>query len=298
IIGMVKSRLRYVFPALVLSGILFLIFGGTGKEIDAEGYELINQYSNPHGLIMLIPIIVLLVVAVKSQNIFLASTIGTIVGVIVALIFGAIDIESIFMVQGDSLKGFLIDSVTEVIGTIAFVIPLFGIIGILEESGAMDKLVEKLISSKFASTERGTELIIMIGSIFSGISLGGANSPTFMMFGPLTDEIGRKKQLHPYRRGNLLSGFASSLPILIPFTSSFIIITYANINALVDNFNFIEVINPLLLSLGTFYAAMFVIVFLYVVISGWGRRFEGENGLPVKQPERGKYETEKMYMNQ
>ncbi|MGM8365951.1 Na+/H+ antiporter NhaC family protein [Virgibacillus sp. W0181] len=284
IMGMVKSRLRYVIPAAILASILFLIFGGTGNKINAEGYELIEQYSDPHGLIMLIPIIILLVVAVKSQNIFLASTVGTIIGIVVAVLFGAIDISNIFMVQEGALSGFLIDSVTGVIGTIAFVIPLFGIIGVLEESGAMDRLVNDLMNSKFAATERGTELIIMIGATISGISLGGANGPTCMMFGPLTDEIGQKKQLHPYRRGNLLSGFASSLPILIPFSSSFIIITYANINALVENFTFVQPINPLMIAIGTFFPAMLFIVFLYAILSGWGRRFEGEGGLPVKQP--------------
>src|SRR5690625_2740731 len=298
IIGMVKSRLRYVIPAALLASILFLIFGGTGRKIDDSGYELIEQYSNPHGLIMLIPIVILLVVAVKSQNIFLASTIGTIIGVIVAVLFGAIDIGNIFMVQEGGLSGFLIDSVIGVIGTIAFVIPLFGIIGILEESGAMNRLVSGLINSKLAVTEKGTELIIMIGATISGISLGGANGPTCMMFGPLADEIGKEKQLHPYRRGNLLSGFASSLPILIPFSSSFIIITYSNINVLVENFAFIQPINPLLIAIGTFYPAMFFIVFLYAILSGWGRRFEGENGKPIKQPEKTSIKkSEERYIN-
>lgn len=282
IIGMVKSRLRYVIPAALFASLLFLIFGGTGEEIDNAGYELIDQYSNPNGLIMLIPIITLLIVAVRKQNIFLASTIGTIIGVIVALIFGAIDISSIFIVEEGVLNGFLIDSIADVIGTVAFVIPLFGIIGILEESGAMNRLVNGLINSKFAATEKGAELIIMIGAIASGISLGGANGPTCMMFGPLADKIGKEKQLHPYRRGNLLSGFTSSLPIMIPFTSSFIIITYSNINVLVENFAFIQPINPLLIALGTFYPATFFIVFLYAILSGWGRRFEGENGEPIK----------------
>ncbi|AOV08747.1 Na+/H+ antiporter NhaC family protein [Sporosarcina ureilytica] len=285
IMGMVKSRLRYVIPAAILASILFLIFGGTGEKINAGGYELIEQYSNPHGLIMIIPIIVLLVVAVKSQNIFLASSVGTIIGIIVAVLFGAIDISNIFMIQEGALSGFLIDSVKGVIGTIAFVIPLFGIIGVLEESGSMNRLVNLLMNSKLAATERGAELTIAIGATISGISLGGANGPACLMFGPLTDEIGKEKQLHPYRTGNLLSGFACSLPIIIPFTSSFIIITYANISVLVENFPFIQPINPLLISIGTFFPAMFFIVFLFAVLTGWGRRFEGKNGKPIKHRE-------------
>src|SRR5690625_1644718 len=55
IIGMVKSRLRYVIPAAIFASILFLIFGGTGQSIDSQGMELINKHSDPSGLVMLIP---------------------------------------------------------------------------------------------------------------------------------------------------------------------------------------------------------------------------------------------------
>jgi len=282
---MVKSRLRYVIPAAIFASILFLIFGGTGQSIDSQGMELINKHSDPSGLVMLIPIVILLVVAVKYQNIFLASTVGTILGIITAVLFGVINVSDIFLIQDGSLNGFLIDSVEDVIGTVAFVIPLFGIIGVLEESGAMNRIVNKLINSKLAATDKGTELIIMIGTTFSGLSLGGANGPTCMMFGPLADQIGGEKKLHPYRRGNLLAGFASALPIIIPFTSSFIIITYANINVLIENFSFIEAINPLSIAIGTFYPAMLFIVFLYAIFSGWGRRFENSKGEAVRQSE-------------
>lgn len=284
IIGMVKSRLRYVIPAMLLASVLFLIFGGSGQAIDVKGQELITQHSDPSGLIMLIPIVILLVVAVKSQNIFLASTVGTISGIIIAIPFGVINLSDIFLVQDGALSGFLIESVKGVIGTVAFVLPLFGIIGVLEESGAMNRVVNGLMNSKLAATEKGTELIIMIGTTLAGLSLGAANGPTCMMFGPLTDKVGREKKIHPYRRGNLLAGFASSLPIIIPFSSSFIIITYANINVLIENFSFIQPINPLSIAIGTFYPAMFFIVLLYATLSGWGRRYEGKDGAAVSQP--------------
>lgn len=283
--GMVLSRLRYAFAAGVISCVLFLVFGGAGQEIDLAGQDLIKQYSDPSGLIMLIPIVILLFVAVKSQNIYLAVTIGTLSGIAIALPLGIFGITDIFIVQDGHLGGFLIDSIRGVMSTVVFLMSLFGIVGILEESGTMDKIMDRLINSKLASTAKGTELIIMIGTTLSGFCLGGANGPACMMFGPLADKLGKQKQLHPYRRGNLLSGFASTLPILIPFSSLFIIITNANINSLVEEFSFIQPVNPILISAGAFHPIVLFLVFLFAVVSGWGRLFEGQNGEALKQPE-------------
>ncbi|MEJ8548690.1 Na+/H+ antiporter NhaC family protein [Brevibacillus borstelensis] len=283
--GMVLSRLRYALVAGLISIVLFLIFGGSGQEIDHVGQELIKQYSDPSGLIMLIPVVILLFVAVKSQNIYLAVTMGTLSGIAVALPLGILEVADIFTIKDGNLDGFLINGIRSVIGTIAFLIPLFGIMGVLEESGTMNEIINRLANSKLASTTRGTEIIIMMGTTLSGICLGGANGPACLMFGPLTDKLGKQKHLHPYRRGNLLSGFASTIPVLIPFSSLFIIITNANMNSLVEEFSFIQPINPMLIPVGTIHPIALFLVFLFAVITGWGRLFEGENGVALKQPE-------------
>ena len=70
------------------------------------------------------------------------------------------------------------------------------------------------------------------------------------MFGPIADEIGKSKGLHPYRRANLLDGFASTLPVSI--------------------------------ALSTLHCIFLFIVLAAAVLTGWGRRYEGEGGKPVK----------------
>ena len=120
----------------------------------------------------------------------------------------------------------------------------------------------------------GSELIMGIGIMVSSICLGAANGTAIIMFGPIANKIGKAKGLHPYRRANLLDGFASTIPVIIPFTSSFIFIVITCVNSLMEEYSFIEAINPLRLSLSSFHCIALLFVFLFSVFTGWGREYE------------------------
>lgn len=66
---------------------LFFIFGSNGT-IGVMEEDLMAKYSNPRGLFMLIPMVLLLAFAFKTRNIFLAATVGIISGTVVGLITG------------------------------------------------------------------------------------------------------------------------------------------------------------------------------------------------------------------
>jgi len=156
--------------------------------------------------------------------------------------------------------------------------------GILRECGMMDAVINGLLNSKLASTVRGTELIVSFGVMITSICLGAANGPAIIMYGPIADEIGKSKNLHPYRRANLMDGVTASLPVIIPFTSAFIFIVVACVSGLMGDYSFIQPINPLQLSYATFHCIGLLIVFMFSIFTGWGRAYEGPNGeeIPAK----------------
>lgn len=149
-----------------------------------------------------------------------------------------------------ALSGFCIDGIKNMLGTVGYLYAVAGVIGVLNESGTMEKVIQKLINSKLNQTVVGSEIIMGLGIILTSICLGSANGPAIIMFGPIADEIGKSKGLHPYRRANLLDGFASTLPVSI--------------------------------ALSTLHCIFLFIVFAAAVLTGWGRRYEGEGGKPVK----------------
>lgn len=73
--GVVGSRMKYALVAALAATVCFVIFGGSGAETNAaEAEAILAQYSNPKGLIMLIPVVILLVVAFIKRNIYIACT--------------------------------------------------------------------------------------------------------------------------------------------------------------------------------------------------------------------------------
>lgn len=62
--GVVGSRMKYALVAAAAATVCFALFGGSGSDINAaEAEAILAQYSNPKGLIMLIPVAILLIVA-------------------------------------------------------------------------------------------------------------------------------------------------------------------------------------------------------------------------------------------
>ncbi len=280
--GVVKARIKYSMTAFVISAVLFMVFGSNGAS-GAMQEDLMAQYSNPKGLFMLIPMVLLLACAFKTKNIYLSATIGSISGAIVGLLTGIMTPSDILSVQDGAVSGFIIEGINGMVGTILFVYSLVGMIGILKECGMMDAMVDKLLNSKAAQSVIGTELIIAFGAALTGLLIGSANGPACLMFGTIANEIGKRANLHPYRRANLLAAFTSSLPIMNPFSSLFIILAMGSINSVCAEYPFIEAISPLSIPPYMFFCMIFPLVFLVSIFTGWGREYEGENGEVVKK---------------
>ncbi len=282
--GVVASRMKYALVAAALALICFVIFGGSGTN-SAEAQELLAQYSNPKGLIMLIPVVILLTLAVKTQNIFVASTCGILSGSIVGLLFGILTPADIISMQDGALAGFCIDGIKNSLGTVGYLYAVAGIIGVLNESGTMEHIIQALIRSKLNQTVVGSEIIMGLGIMVTSICLGSANGPAIIMFGPIADRIGKEKHLHPYRRANLLDGFASTLPVIIPATSAFIFIVISCVDSAAQEYSFVSSISPVSIAGATLHPIFLFFVLGFAVLSGWGRKYEGENGAPAAKPE-------------
>ena len=278
--GVVASRFRYALTAGIIATVLFFVFGGGGSA-GQGGSAILEQYMDPKGLIMLTPVIILLFVAVKTREIFTAITWGIVSGIAVGLIFGVINFSDVIHISDGSLSGILYDGVKSMMGIVVFCIALFGIIGILKESGTMDSIIKSLVNSSLAKTAWGVEVILALGIMVSSMALGAASGPAIIMFGPIGDQVGKTKKLHPYRRANLLDGFANTIPTVIPFISAFVFIVLIVIQGLQGEYSFIKEVNPINIALSAFYPLTLFVVLAFSVITGWGRKFEGENGEPV-----------------
>ncbi|KUO69656.1 MAG: sodium:proton antiporter [Clostridia bacterium BRH_c25] len=279
--GVVATRFKFSIIAAAIAFVLYLVLGG-GGTVGQGGAEILAKYTNPKGLIMLIPVVVLLTIAIKTREIFTAIVWGTITGTIVALVFGIITPKDIFFIENGTLTGFLYGGIKNMVGIVMFCITLFGIIGVLNASGTMDNIIQAIVNSNLAKTPRGTEIAIALGIMSSCLFLGAASGPAIIMFGPIANEIGKSQKLHPYRRANLIDGFANTLPTVIPVISAFVFIVLIVVQGLQAEYSFIQAINPISLAAASFHPLALFAVLSYSVFTGWGRDYEGPKGEPVK----------------
>ncbi|MGM0432192.1 MAG: Na+/H+ antiporter NhaC family protein, partial [Spirochaetota bacterium] len=210
----------------------------------------------------------------KTRDLFKAITVGLLTGIITGLVSGIFTMDSLFASSGElgnHVTGFLPTGVSSIMSTVTLVISVFGIMGVLQAAGALDSLVEKILNSKMGQTVRGTETSIAIGTCLTTAIFGGVTSAAILTFGPVVNEIGSRKNIHPYRRANLLDGFVNSLPVVIPFLSVFVFITVA-----------LSGLSPVAVAAGLFYPMTLFVTLSVAVATGWGLRYEGKDGKQTK----------------
>ncbi|MDL9949016.1 hypothetical protein QSJ19_26255, partial [Gordonia sp. ABSL11-1] len=212
-------------------------------------------------LIMLVAVVALLAVAFWKRDLFLATTVGLVVGTVIGLAFGLITPADIISAKDDAAAGFLVDGITDVLPLIGLGIIVFAIIGVLDGSGVFDAIVEAVTASRFTATPRGTEATIAIGAIVSGGLFAGVNGPTMMFYGPLVDRIGSRVGLHPYRRANVMDCNVLGLGSVVPVVSSFLLIA----SMLTEGPN---EVSALALFAVTFYPLVLSVVMAFSIITG------------------------------
>ena len=260
--GVVSSRLKYSLVGATIAAVIYGICGGMGGTYQGGQIEAL---SNPVSLVMLIPVVVMLFVATKTRNIFAGILVGLTLGTITGLVAGLFPFSAVFAndAANNAATGFLIDGVNGILPTCALVISVFGIMGVLTDAGTLDYLADSILNSKMAKTDAGAELACVAGISLTTIIFGGVTSASILTFGPILNKIGSAKNIHPYRRANLLDGIANSLPAIIPFMSVFVFIGAA-----------LTGLSPVDVAIGSVYATILFFVYVIACVTGWGRTYE------------------------
>ncbi len=276
--GCVASRMPFSLVAAAVAFVLFWVLGGSGATGE-DTRQILDESADPKPLVMLVPVAVMLVVAVKTRNIYKAITVGLALGTIVGLASGLVAPERVASVVDGEPVGFLTEGVESMMATVVLVMSVYGIMGVLTAAGALDRIANGILGSRLGASTRGAEVAMMLGITATTLVFGGVTSASMATFGKIQDEIGRRAGLHPYRRAYLLDGFANTLAVVVPFLSVFVLIGAT----LTQGYDFVEPLSLTRVSCYMFYSILLFVVLLVSVLTGWGRRFEGPDGEPVKK---------------
>ena len=255
--GCVATRLKYSLTAGSISFVLFWVFGGGGTG-ENGGEKLLAENMDP---------------------IYKAITVGLVLGSVLGVASGILKFSDILSISDGAPAGFLTSGISGMMATVVLVLSVYGIMGVLTAAGVMDRIADGILRSRLGKTVRGAEIAMMLGISLTTLIFGGVTSASMATFGKIQNEIGKRVGLHPYRRANLLDGFANAIVLVMPFLSVFVFIG----TSLTEGYDMAEPLTVTQVGGSMFYSMMLFLVLLFSVVTGWGRQYEGENGEPLNR---------------
>ena len=280
--GTVRTRAPFVIVGVVIAIILFAIFGGAGGgALDpAQAETLLEQYQMPAGLLLLIPTAVVILLAVKGKNIFACLGTGIVIAVVIGLVAGLFDFSALICIKDGTVSGAIPSGVGGMLDVSILLLLVVSMGELLIRSGCMDNTVNWLNESVI-KTPRGADLAIFSLATVFGILIAAINTIANICVAPFINAVGKKNQLHPYRRCNILATVICSFPFFVPFGGC-VLLLLGGLSSMKDVYSFLPDLAATDVFFTTFYSWAIWVVMLVASLTGIGRRFEGKNGEPVK----------------
>ncbi len=262
----VKTRTRYSLPAAAGALVLFLLFSGTTEG--SAAIETAGGKVEPASLVMLVVPVVIIVLCMMRKHLITALSWGILAGAAAGLVFGVYRVDDLISFPGGfSVSGAIIEAVTGTAGTVAMLIAVFALLGVMECSGLFEDV--RRILARFAKKERSTEAAIVLSvGILSMVT--GVISVAIVALGDLVNEIGEKAGVNRYRRANLMDCTGCVFCFLAPWTVHCVI--PAQLSA---QFGEEFAVAPSSVPFVNYYSLCMLGMLLLAVITGYGRKYPG-----------------------
>lgn len=259
----VKTRMRYSLPAAAGAMLLFLLFAKTTQS--GAGTGAADATAKPLSLIMLVVPVVIIALCMMRKHLITALSWGILAGIAAGLLSGIYKVSDLIAFPGGfSVSGAVIEAITGTAGTVAMLIGVFALLGVLECSGFFEDVGSLL--ARLAKTERSTEATIVLSvGILSMVT--GVISVAIVALGDLVNEIGEKAGVNPYRRANLMDCTGCVFCFLAPWTVHCVI--PAQLSA---QFGEGVAVAPGSVPFVNYYSLCMLVILAVAVLTGYGRK--------------------------
>lgn len=259
----VKTRMRYSLPAAAGAMLLFLLFAETTQS--GVGTGAADATAKPLSLIMLVVPVVIIALCMMRKHLITALSWGILAGIAAGLLSGIYKVSDLIAFPGGfSVTGAVIEAITGTAGTMAMLIGVFALLGVLECSGFFEDVGSLL--ARLAKTERSTEATIILSvGILSMVT--GVISVAIVALGDLVNEIGEKAGVNPYRRANLMDCTGCVFCFLAPWTVHCVI--PAQLSA---QFGEGVAVAPGTVPFVNYYSLCMLVILAVAVLTGYGRK--------------------------
>lgn len=259
----VKTRMRYSLPAALGALILFLLFSKTTDG--SAAIEAAGGTANPVSLVMLVIPVVIITLCLMRKHLITALSWGILAGIAAGLLSGIYTVDALISFPGGfSVSGAVIEAITGTAGTVAMLIAVFALLGVLECSGLFEDV--GMLLSRFATKERSTEVTIVLSvGILSMVT--GVISVAIVALGDLINEIGEKAGVNRYRRANLMDCTGCVFCFLAPWTVHCVIPAQQT-----AQFGKSFAVAPASIPFVNYYSICMLVMLVVAVVTGYGRK--------------------------
>ncbi len=281
--GVVRSRFKYAIVAAIPALILLTTLGGGGNVDRSLAAELLAESASPAGLALLVPFALVIFLALSGHHILVTLTWGIIAATALGLPLGLLSASDLisFDLEQKVVGGALVDGIA---GYLALSILILLIVAgghIMRLGGAMDALIESLISFIKGSVARAE--VVIWSLVFSLNAFITINTAAEITAAPVVSQLGKRFKLHPYRRANFLDAVTSALGYIFPWGGG-VLIGYQTIRNLESQYDFVTAVSPTDVWPYVLHGWFLAAVMLFAAITGFGRRYEAADGSETKTP--------------
>ena len=281
--GVVKSRLRYSLVAaaitIVITFVLGMLIGQNSADI--VPLELLQEQIYPKGLLMLIPALLTIVLAMKKGDIIYAMIIGSVVGLVFVYLFQMPSASTLVTIEEGSVGGSLATGVSDMLPNALLVILIIACVQVLREGGGDQELMEQV--GKVVKTVVNAELSVAVLSFFMGVVTVTNSAAIFTVGSSFGKSIGRKFHIHPYRIANIMDCMATGVTYALPYNVTITVPIVMAIQAQEIFGEHVSTLDGPMLPLFVIYPMVLIVLYVIAILTGYGRRYVGEDGTPVKK---------------
>lgn len=264
-LGMVvRTRTRYSLPAAAMALLLFLLFTKTGGTDAALG-EMAGAKANPASLAMLVVPVVIVFSCLRKKHLITALSYGILSGIAVGLLLGIYSVDDLLAFPGGfAVGGLVIEAITGTAGTVAMLVAVFALVGVMECSGLFEDV--GVLLGRFAKSARSAEAAIVLSAgILSMVT--GVISVAIVALGDLVNEIGEKAGVDRYRRANLLDCTGCVFCFLAPWTVHCVIPAQQS-----AQFGESFAVAPASIPFVNYYSICMLVILAVAIVTGYGRK--------------------------
>ncbi len=212
IAGTVRSRLPYALAAAALALIAYFLLGASAERA-AAGPTVDGSY---RGLVMALVPVAVLALLLKGRSLLEGLLAGIALSVALGLAFSLLRLQDLIRIDSGSFgaRGLLVEGMERGIGASIFTLLLMGIVGPLEASGVLERMIEA--SSSRIRSARGAEVAI-VAVTTAAVLVTTHSVVAILAVGSFARRGGERFGISPYRRANLMDITVCVFPFILPY---------------------------------------------------------------------------------